>query len=340
MSQLDLNPALAVVLAACDAALAALGQRPESSPDTDTPAIRADLLALLDIISHNSTKAALALKPSKPSYSASVAPLTEIAARIAAIAHCVRLFTPSHGCALLNEATSLARQVIEAVRSLAQTLLATGDDYLVRTAAVHDLIDKARGPEGLSADNVSAVRKLWLSDQASLVDGCEELVQMIDATPTELDDGWDELGLGTEHLSLTEIERAKKVCSRPTFLSLLIYALQAKNLLHLSTLLHKRVVTNLLSGTYGSDSNPHLDLLPRHSSALLIASDNLIATMYGPQNVQNMATELASFKSAVQNLQDLITPLLQDKTKKWFNACFEQIYKAADALQGIIDTGS
>lgn len=80
---------------------------------------------------------------------------------------------------------------------------------------MHDLIDKARGPEGLSANNVSAVHKLWLSDQASLVDGCEELDQMMDATPTEFDDGWDELGLGTERLSVTEIERAKKVCSRP-----------------------------------------------------------------------------------------------------------------------------
>lgn len=100
-------------------------------------------------------------------------------------------------------------------------------------------------------------------------------------------------------------------------------------------------MTNILSCTYPSDSNPHLDLLPQLSSALLVASDNLIATMYGPQNVQNMATELASFKSAVQHLQDPITPLLlQDKTKKWFSACFGQIYKAVDALQGIIDTGS
>lgn len=211
------NAALAIVISACDAALPALGQPSESPQDTTPAIIRADLLALLDIISHNSTKAALALKPSSPSYSASVAPLTEIAARITAVAHCVRLFTPSHGRTLTNEVTSLARQVIEAVRSLAQTLLATGEDYLVRTAAVHDLIDKARGPEGLSADNVSAVHKLWLSDQASLVDGCEELDQMMDATPTEFDDGWDELGLGTERLSVTEIERAKKVCSRPVY---------------------------------------------------------------------------------------------------------------------------
>ena len=81
-----------------------------------------------------------------------------------------------------------------------------------------------------------------------------------------------------------------------------------------------------------------LDLLPQYSSALLVASDDLIATMYGPQNVQNMATELASFKIAVQNLQGPITP--QGKTKKWFDACFEQIYKAADALQGIIHSPS
>ena len=206
--------ALTLVLTACDSGLRPLDQFPETPAVTLPAVVRADFLALLDLISHNSTKAALALKPGSPAYAAAVAPLTEIAARITAISHCVRLFDPAHGRALSNEATSLARQVIEAVRSLAQTLATTGDDYLVRTAAVHDLIDKARGPDGLSADNVSAVRKLWLSDQASLIDGYEELVQVVDATPTEQDDGWDELGLGTESLSATEIERAKKVCSQ------------------------------------------------------------------------------------------------------------------------------
>ena len=33
---------------------------------------------------------------------------------------------------------------------------------------------------------------------------------MIYPTPTELNDGWDELDLGTECLSLTETERAKR----------------------------------------------------------------------------------------------------------------------------------
>ena len=93
----------------------------------------------------------------------------------------------------------------------------------MRTAAVHDLIDKARGPDGLSADNVTAVRKLWLSDHASLVDGYEELVQMIEDVPNEgeeFDDGWDDLGLNTVPLSAIEIERAKKVCSRVSIFSI------------------------------------------------------------------------------------------------------------------------
>jgi hypothetical protein len=102
-------------------------------------------------------------------------------------------------------------------------------------------------------------------------------------------------------------------------------------------LLHKRIATDILSSIYSSDSNPYLDLLPQHSSALLIASDDLVATMYGPQNTENMVTELASFKTVIQNLQAPVMPLLlQDKSKKWFNTCFEQISKAA----GIIDTGS
>ncbi|KAF8350710.1 hypothetical protein F5887DRAFT_857007, partial [Amanita rubescens] len=290
--------------------------------------IRADFLSLLAILSHNITKAALVLNPSSPSYTAAIAPLIEIAAKLTSISHCVRLLTPTHGKTFANEATSLARQVVDAVRSLAQTLNATidhpdiaRDDYLVRTATVHDLIDKARGPDGLSADNVSAVRKLWLNDQASLVDGYEELVQMIEDVPKEFDDGWDDLDLGTVPLSEIEIERAKK----------------AKNLLQLSTLLHKRIATDILSSIYSSDSNPHLDLLPQHSSALLVASDDLVASMYGPQNTENMVTELTSFKTVIQNLQAPVTPLLlQDKSKKWFNTCFEQIFKAADALLGII----
>ncbi len=62
--------------------------------------------------------------------------------------------------------------------------------------------------------------------------------------------------------------------------------------------------------------------------------------MYGPQNTENVVTELTSFKTVIRNLQAPVTQLLQDKSKKWFNACFEQIFKAADTLLGIIDTGS
>ncbi len=216
------NPArqaLLQVLNACDVTLTDSEQI-----SADPTLIRTDFLSLLAILSHNITKAALVLNPSSPSYTAAVPPLTEIAAKLISISHCVHLFTPAHGQAFANEATSLARQIVDAVRSLAQTLNATierpaiaGNDYLVRTAAVHDLIDKARSPDGLSADNVSAVRKLWLNDQASLVDGYEELVQMIEGVPNEgeeFDDGWDDLDLGTVPLSAIEIERAKKVCSR------------------------------------------------------------------------------------------------------------------------------
>ena len=224
------NPArfpLQQIINVCDVAFINCEKITTQNPDATL--IRSDLLSLLAILSHNITKAALVLNPSAPSYTAAVAPLTEIAAKLTSISHCVRLFIPAHGRALADEATSLARQVVDAVRSFAQTLNATIDnpgiagDYLVRTAAVHDLIDKARGPDGLSADNVTAVRKLWLSDHASLVDGYEELVQMIEDVPNEgeeFDDGWDDLGLNTVPLSAIEIERAKKVCSRVSIFSI------------------------------------------------------------------------------------------------------------------------
>ncbi|KAM6500524.1 hypothetical protein JOM56_003538, partial [Amanita muscaria] len=296
-------------------------------------ALRNDLLSILSLIHHSVTKLALALKPSNPAYSASLSPLKDITNHVASIVHCARLFNTSQGLTLIAEVNSVVKQVLDGIRSLAQTLLdveahtnrtasgKAGDEYMVRAAAVHDLIDKAR--TGLSIDNISAVRKLWLRDQASLDDGLSELVEMIDSNDAEdeveeEEDGWDELGLATQKMSPIEVERAKKV----------------QAVLRLSTLLHKYVSRDLLSSTYQRESNAHLDTLPQQSSALLVASDDLVATMYSPQDEESIAAELISFRTLIQNMRSLFDPLLEqnEKIKLRFRTCFDHILKAIDAV--------
>jgi hypothetical protein len=137
------------------------------------------------------------------------------------------LFAPDHGIALMREVTSTAEDVIESVRALLQTFLAnethnakySGNEYLVRTGAVHDRITKARAPGGVSADNLASVRKKWKEDHVAMVDGLHELDEMIKNAQNsgnedldDDDDGWDELGLqSSQKMDQTELERAKKV---------------------------------------------------------------------------------------------------------------------------------
>ena len=135
-----------------------------------------------------------------------------------------------------------ARAVLDAVHELAKAHLAlarattsraknsaAGQEYLVRTAAVHDLIDRARstGPHGLSKDNIHAVRKLWVAQGDPITDAIAELKDVVDsadddddaadlAGSSDLDDGWDdgmlELGSGKilpEQRMLAESVRAR-----------------------------------------------------------------------------------------------------------------------------------
>lgn len=93
-----------------------------------------------------------------------------------------------------------------------------GEDYLIRTGTVHDMIEKAR--REFPADNAAAVRKRWEADKGMLEDSLEEINGMIeddqgedDVGGDELDGEWDELGFGpTKKMTEVELERAKKVC--------------------------------------------------------------------------------------------------------------------------------
>jgi len=197
------------------------------------PVLHKDLVSLLSLIHASTTKLALALKPSSPNYPASLNPLKDITSHVSGLARCASLFKSDiHGATLIQEITSVVRDVIESIRSLVQTFMAiennggkAGDEYLVRTGAVHDSIDKARGENGVSKDNTDAVRKKWAQDMGSLDDGLREVREMVEEEEASsgegeielIEDGWDELGLGTrERMNKEELQRTKGSCvSRP-----------------------------------------------------------------------------------------------------------------------------
>ena len=214
--------ALTLVVESCKAALVAIDNSDEDVyPSSDFPTLRKDFLSLLSVIHASSTKVALALKPSSPQYKAVLTPLKDLSNNVAALIHSIRLMRRDQSATLLKEYTSLVQNVIGAVESLAQIFLdpsATAtEEYLVRTGTIHDLIDMARKPGGLSMTSRDAVRRKWLQNHESIVDGAEEIQQVCSPKDTEgddfIDDGWEELGINSTKSSPSEIDRSEKVGS-------------------------------------------------------------------------------------------------------------------------------
>jgi hypothetical protein len=129
-----------------------------------------------------------------------------------------------HGEALFKEIASAAQHIVAAVKSFVQSLLAihnatlnsfegaASGDYILRTGAVHEAIERERA---LSNNNYDAVRKVWQRDYDSLIDGLDEIQEMCKPSDNtqDLDDGWDDLGLGSNaKLSPLELQRTEKVC--------------------------------------------------------------------------------------------------------------------------------
>ena len=214
--------ALALVVENCKAALIAIDEEAQDSyPSSDFPTLRKDFLSLLSLIHASSTKVALALKPSSPQYKAALSPLKDLSNNVAALTHSIRLMRRGQSATILKEYTSLLQNVIGAIESLAQMFLdpttTATEEYLIRTGTIHDLIDIARKPGGLSMTSRDAVRKRWLQNHESIVDGAEEIQQICNPTDTQgddfIDDGWEELGINSTTLSPSELDRTEKVGS-------------------------------------------------------------------------------------------------------------------------------
>ena len=226
------NIPLTFLVETCKAALIAIRSDSEPAqhryPESDFQTLRNDFLSLLSLIHASSTKVALALKPSSPQYKAALTPLKDLSNNVAALVHSIHLMRRDQSATVLKEYTSLVQTVIEAVESLAQMILdgSETEEYLVRTGTVHDLIDMARKPGGLSLTSRDAARKRWLQNHESIVDGAEEIQQLCKPANSEdleddddfIGDGWEELGISsTIKLSSAELDRTEKVGSSSYF---------------------------------------------------------------------------------------------------------------------------
>ena len=91
--------------------------------------------------------------------------------------------------------------------------------------------------------------------------------------------------------------------------------------------------------------NSTYDALVTLSTNLLTASDNLISSMYAPQQLPNVSVYLQSLRDVIKELQRTLFPsqnnqlsveeqlnalelspqLGNDKSRKWFKTCFKQV---------------
>ncbi|KAF8844967.1 hypothetical protein BDN67DRAFT_942534 [Paxillus ammoniavirescens] len=359
----------------CTAALSALTIRNEDSKlatpqTTDLSVILKDLDSLLALIYNLATKLSLALKPSSPTYSASFPLLQDLAKHTSGVVHCMGLLQEDlHGATLIKNVTSRVKEIIEALRALIQTFLnhaargpqiadsrASGEEYLVRTGTLHDLITNAKGPSsGIPKDNQTAVCQLWKSDKESLEDNFQEVDRMIKEAERgdgdgdmgdNLDDGWDELGIDdSAKMDKDELARAKNV----------------HQILRLTTLLHKRILLDLLASPAPAPVSAFDDLLVQ-SNFLLTTSDELVSTLYTPQDPSSVRQEtmalarvaaklhsqVAILFSATDELEKQLSaldiessaftpapttqPSKKKADKKWFETCFDQIAKLCGTL--------
>jgi hypothetical protein len=118
-------------------------------------------MSLLSLVYHQVTKLAITLKPSSPTFKAALSPGKELAAHLDALASCAcSLNKDLHGESVVKEVRWATEDVLNGVESLLTVYLgdthyqqgaseagerdSRGAPYLVRTAVIHEAIDRAR----------------------------------------------------------------------------------------------------------------------------------------------------------------------------------------------------
>lgn len=206
---------------------------------------------------------ALALKPSSPTYAASLPVIMDLTKYTSGIIHCTDLLNAElHGATLIKEVKFHAKSILEALRAVVQTFLnlatrgpstassgSAGEEYLVRTGALHNLITKARGRNGIPKDNLSIICRGWNNDRGALEDSLREVSEMIedaekshesDHTEGDGDDNdiWDELGLSDTGAKMDKDELAR-----------------TKNVQHLSITFNQLFFECVVSGSFDTAVN-------------------------------------------------------------------------------------
>ncbi|KAF7789515.1 hypothetical protein EIP86_000461 [Pleurotus ostreatoroseus] len=338
-----------------------------------------DLLSLFTLIYATTTKVSLALKPPQPAYSACLPQLQDLARKTSALTTCATLFDEAaHGATLVRLVRGAVRNVLGSVAAYAHAFSditqkdgdnsgngGSGEDYLVRTGAVHDAIEQAR--QEVPKNNVDAVRTLWGRDREMLEDSLNEVTEMLEEEEDEEEDEddfgdededeWDELGLGKKK-KMTEVELDRTKSIHP--------------LLRLCVLLHKRIQIDLLqkASKQVAENTKHspVDALPALSHNLLLATEELVAALYAPQDlpslraaVETLVKEAQTFRPALQAAQFLSSESALDdlpkkmhslttadvsaepkpesadekkrrETQKWFDTCFDQVDKVSQKV--------
>lgn len=168
-----------------------------------------DFQSLLSLLYHDTTKLAIALKSSNPTYLAAITPGKDLGSHIDALTSCVcSISGHEYGHVLIRELRKSSEDVMTALDAVLAVYLApnephkqearedeTNEPYLVKTAIIHEAIEGARGgPQS----NHEAIRRCWESVLGGIGDCLNEVSEMVEEEEGEEEnsddtDGWDEL---------------------------------------------------------------------------------------------------------------------------------------------------
>ncbi|KEP48962.1 Grap2/cyclin-D-interacting protein [Rhizoctonia solani 123E] len=325
-----------------DALKASRTQAPQIPEDKPSPEdVRSDFISILTLLYARSTSLTLVLNAG--SYSAVREPLTEITRDVTRLAHCAGLFIVS-GPTIRSEATWAAEEVINCIQTYLISFTrskasATPPEeakttLMLRVGSIHNTIDRIK--TSFSVDNRVAVIKRWQSDASHLDDAMREVKEMIEEAESDnpekdendFDDGWGEILDGpVSKLAVHEVEAAKKVML----------------ILRMVALLHKRILSRIISPTI--DRPVELEQLLAFSTSLAAGVDDTAASLWSPQDSQQIAGRTTAIQKKIQDLRGFLTSSeilpsepqevernasshIDKKDTEWFHMCFAQIDKA------------
>ncbi|KAL5511874.1 hypothetical protein ACEPAH_5092 [Sanghuangporus vaninii] len=311
----------------CTAALKALRdptttvQIPEHDAEASLHTRLTDYVSLLSLLYQNSTKLAIALKPSSLAYSAAISVAKDLATQADALASCAWSINDAvHGRTLVREIRWTAEDVLSALTSLLEVYTSdthdqgsgeaseAGDPYLYRTGVVHDAIDRGRE---ISRTNRDAVKKRWDGVVGGMSDCEKEVQEMVEeeehdcdnegdhANPADSDedDEWEQFSgasRGNTRASPEELARLKAVHTLFKFIHALV----------------ERVDLIILRPSSRVTPPPKtLDKLLSSAEMLLKASDDLVHALYIPQTPAAVASRSKNLMVLVDEIRSEVLPV-------------------------------